>query len=78
MWFDKTYHLSVLISGSFLFVKDVLSIVLQDKLRAFANGKAKIVFVKLIREKSKGRNHDLSVMEYKVLKEEIRYDELKE
>lgn len=31
-----------------------------------------------MKEKSQGRNHDLSVMEYKVLKEEIRYDELKE
>lgn len=61
-----------------VFTKDVISIVLQDKLRAFANEKAKIVLGEQIREKSKGRNHDLSVMEYKVLKEEIRYDELKE
>lgn len=61
-----------------VFTKDVLSIVLQDKLRAFANEKAKIVLGEQIREKSKGRNHDLSVMEYKVLKEGIRYDELKE
>lgn len=61
-----------------VFTKDVLSIVLQDKLRAFANQKAEIVLGEQIREKSKGRNHDLSVMEYKVLKEEIRYDELKE
>ncbi len=61
-----------------VFTKEVLSTVLQDKLRAFANEKAKIVLGEQIREKSKGRNHDLSVMEYKVLKEEIRYDELKE
>ncbi len=61
-----------------VFTKEVLSIVLQDKLRAFANQKAEIVLGEQIREKSKGRNHDLSVMEYKVLKEEIRYDELKE
>lgn len=61
-----------------VFTKDVLSIVLQDKLRAFANERARIVLGEQIREKSKGRNHDLSVMEYKVLKEEIRYDELKE
>lgn len=61
-----------------VFTKEVLSIVLQDKLRAFANQKVKIVFGEQIREKSKGRNYDLSVMEYKVLKEEIRYDELKE
>ena len=61
-----------------VFTKDVLSIVLQDKLRAFANEKTKIVLGEQIREKSKDRNHDLSVMEYKVLKEGIRYDELKE
>ena len=61
-----------------VFTKDVLSIVLQDKLRAFANERARIVLGEQIREKSKGRNHDLSVMEYKVLKEKIRYDELKE
>ncbi len=61
-----------------VFTKEVLSIVFQDKLRAFANEKAKIVLGEQIREKSKGRNHDLSVMEYKVLKEEIRYDELRE
>ena len=61
-----------------VFTKEVLLIILQDKLRAFANEKAKIVLGEQIREKSKGRNHDLSVMENKVLKEEIRYDELKE
>lgn len=61
-----------------VFTKEVLSIVLQDKLRACANQKAEIVLGEQIREKSKGRNHDLSVMEYKVVKEEIRYDELKE
>ena len=47
-------------------------------LQAFANQKVKIALGEQIREKSKGRNHDLSVMECKVLKEEIRYDELKE
>lgn len=66
------------VSKQKVFTKEVLSIVLHDKLRAFANEKAKIVLGEQMREKSKGRNHDLSVMEYKVLKEEIRYDELKE
>ena len=61
-----------------VFTKEVFSIVLQDKLRAFANQKEEIVLGEQIREKSKGRNHDLSVMEYKVLKEKICYDELKE
>jgi hypothetical protein len=36
----------------------------------YANEKVKNVFGEQIREISKGRNHDLSVMEYKVLKEE--------
>ena len=61
-----------------VFTKEVLSEVLQDELRAVANTKVRIAFDEQIREKSKGRNHDLSVMEYKVLKEEIRYDGLKE
>lgn len=46
----------------------MLSIVLQDKLRSFANQKVKITLGEQIKEKSKGRNHDLLVMEYKVLK----------
>lgn len=75
---DYKKGMSKQVSKRKVFTKDVLSIVLQDKLRAFANEKAKIILGEQIREKSKGRNHDLSVMEYKVLKEEIRYDELKE
>lgn len=70
--------LSKQVSKRKVFTKEVLSEVLQDQLRAVANTKVKIAFDEQIREKSKGRNHDLSVMEYKVLKEEIRYDELKE
>ena len=61
-----------------VFTKEVLSVALQDKLRAFANQKAEIVLGEQIKEKSKGRNHDLSVMEYKVLKEKKHYVELKE
>lgn len=71
-------RLSKQVSKRKVFTKEVLSEVLQDELRAVANTKVKIAFDEQIREKSKGRNHDLSVMEYKVLKEEIRYDELKE
>ena len=70
--------LSKQVSKRKVFTKEVLSEVLQDELRAVANKKVRIAFDEQIREKSKGRNHDLSVMEYKVLKEEIRYDELKE
>lgn len=75
---DYKKGMSKQVSKRKVFTKNVLSIVLQDKLREFANQKAEIVLGEQIREKSKGRNHDLSVMEYKVLKEEIRYDELKE
>ena len=70
--------LSKQVSKRKVFTKEVLSEVLQDELRAVANTKVMIAFDEQIREKSKGRNHNLSVMEYKVLKEEIRYDELKE
>lgn len=75
---DYKKGMSKQVSKRKVFTKDVLSIVLQDKLRAIANERAKIVLGEQIREKSKGRNHDLSVMEYKVLKEEIRYGELKQ
>lgn len=75
---DYKKGLSKQVSKRKVFTKEVLSEVLQDELRAVANTKVKIAFDEQIREKSKGRNHDLSVMEYKVLKEEIRYDELKE
>ena len=70
--------LSKQVSKRKVFTKEVFSEVLQDELRAVANTKVMIAFDEQIREKSKGRNHDLSVMEYKVLKEEIHYDELKE
>lgn len=70
--------LSKQVSKRKVFTKEVLSEVLQNELRAVANTKVMIAFDEQIREKSKGRNHDLSVMEYKVLKEEIRYDEFKE
>lgn len=70
--------LSKQVSKRKVFTKEVLSEVLQDELRSVANTKVMIALDEQIREKSKGRNHDLSVMEYKVLKEEIRYDELKE
>lgn len=70
--------LSKQVSKRKVFTKEVLSEVLQDELRTVANTKVMIAFDEQIREKSKGRNHDLSVMEYKLSKEGIRYDELKE
>ena len=49
-----------------VFTKDVLSRVLQDELREVANKEVEDWFGELIKETSKGRNHDLSVAEYKV------------
>lgn len=75
---DYKKGMSKQVSKRKVFTKDVLSIILQDRLREFANEKVQIVFGEQIREKSKGRNHDLSVMEYKVSKETQRYEILKE
>ena len=52
-----------------VFTKDVLSRVLQDELRELANKEVDDWFGEQIKEKSKGRNHDLSVAEYKVAHE---------
>lgn len=47
----------------------MLSKVLQDELREVANKEVDDWFGEQIKEKSKGRNHDLSVAEYKVAQE---------
>ena len=58
--------LSKQVSKRKVFTKDVLSRVLQDELREVANQEVDDWFGGQIKEKSKGRNHDLSVAEYKV------------
>lgn len=52
-----------------VFTKEVLSQVLQDELRESANKEVNDWFGEQIKEKSKGRNHDLTVAEYKVSQE---------
>lgn len=52
-----------------VFTKEVLSRVLQDELREVANKEVDDWFGEQIKEKSKGRNHDLTVAEYKVAQE---------
>ena len=49
-----------------VFTREVLSRVLQDELREVANKEVNDWFVEQIKEKLKGRNHDLTVAEYKV------------
>lgn len=58
--------LSKQISKRKVFTKEVLSQVLQDELRDVANKEVDDWFGEQIKGKSKGRNHDLSVAEYKV------------
>lgn len=56
----------------------MLSRVLQDELRDVANKEVNDWFGKQIKEKSKGRNHDLSVVEYKVAQETKHLTQLQE
>lgn len=61
-----------------VFTKDVLSRVLQDELREVANKEVNDWFGKQIKERSKGRNHDLSVAEYKVAQETKHLEQIQE
>lgn len=70
--------LSKQVSKRKVFTKDVLSRVLQDDLREVANKEVNDWFGKQIKEKSKGRNHDLSVAEYKVAQETKHLTQLQE
>ena len=51
---------------------------MQGSFREFASNKSKIVFGEEFREKSKGRNNDLTVAEYKVSQKNQRYEQLRE
>ena len=70
-------HLSKQVSKRKVFTKEVLSRVLQDELREVANKEVNDWFGEQIKEKSKGRNHDLSVAEYKVAQETKHLTQLK-
>ena len=61
--------LSKQVSKRKVFTKVVFSRVLQDELRKVANKEVNDWFGEQIKEKSKGRNHDLTVAEYKVVQE---------
>lgn len=70
--------LSKQVSKRKVFTKDVLSRVLQDELREVANKEVDDWFGEQIKEKSKGRNHDLSVAEYKVAQETEHLEQIQE
>lgn len=70
--------LSKQVSKRKVFTKEVLSRVLQDELREVANKEVNDWFGKQIKEKSKGRNHDLTVAEYKVTQETEHLEQIQE
>ncbi len=70
--------LSKQVSKRKVFTKEVLSQVLQDELREVANKEVDDWFGEQIKEKSKGRNHDLSVAEYKVAQETKHLEQIQE
>ena len=61
-----------------VFTKEVLSQVLQDELREVANKEVNDWFGEQIKEKTKGRNHDLTVAEYKVAQESRKLEEIQQ
>ena len=68
-----------MLSGNMqVFTKEVLSRVLQDELREVANKEVNDWFGEQIKEKSKGRNYDLTVAEYKVAQETEHLEQIQE
>lgn len=70
--------LSKQVSKRKVFTKEVLSRLLQDELREVANKEVNDWFGEQIKEKSKGRNHDLTVAEYKVAQETEHLEQIQE
>ena len=75
-WLKKEPHKQI--SKRKVFTKEVLSLVLQDELREVANKEVNDWFGEQIKEKSKGRNHDLTVAEYKVAQETEHLEQIQE
>ena len=65
------------VSKRTVFTPERLSVLLQGKLREFANKQVKSWFNEQIKEKAKGCNHDLSVVEYKIAKEAEKFLQVK-
>lgn len=75
-WLKKGLHKQI--SKRKVFTKEVLSLVLQDELREVANKEVNDWFGEQIKEKSKGRNQDLTVAEYKVAQETEHLEQIQE
>ena len=76
--YGYTRGLSKQVSKRWVFTPETLSELLQGELRVYANYKVNLLFDEQIKEKTKGRNHDLTVAEYKVAKETEKYAKVKE
>lgn len=68
--------LATKVSKRSVFTQETLVNVLQGELRELAEWSADWVFHTKLKEKQKGKNHDLSVVEYKVAKETEKQKEL--
>ena len=78
VWEGAKRGLKKKVSKRNVFTPETLSVVLQDKLRAVAGDWIAHYLEEDIQEKKKGRNHDLTVAEYKVSKELERYSSLQQ
>ena len=64
------------VSKRSVFTQETLANVLQGELKELAESNTEMFFDVGFKEKQKGKNHDLSVMEYKVAKETEKQKEL--
>lgn len=78
VWEGAKRGLTKKVSKRNVFTPKTLSVILQDRLRKEAGRCFKFNVKEKLAEKSLGRNHDLSVVEYKVAKEAEYLEELKE
>ena len=66
------------VSKRSVFTQEVLTKVIQDELRIYAQKETIKYLGEEIRDKKQGRNHDLSVIEYKVFKENEKLEKIKQ
>ena len=78
VWEGAKRGLSKKVSKRNVFTPQTLSVILQDKLREEANYGFEYYFKEELAEKKKGRNHDLSVTEYKVAQESKKLADIKQ
>ncbi len=78
VWEGAKRGLSKKVSKRNVFTPQTLSVILQDKLREEASYGFECYFKEQLAEKKKGRNHDLSVTEYKVAQESRKLTDIKQ